>query len=99
MCLGGRSCIHTPAWHAPPANIACQKFIGRLGDWRVQQAHLELSVLVVGVVGGLAQVHEDARGLLQLHQPLEAHQHAQLRPHSHVWKLPPPATGGHSQST
>ena len=70
------------------------------GVWKIRetwQADLELGVLVIGIVGGLAQVHEDARGLLQLHQALEAHQHAQLGPHPHIRQLPPPATPARSQ--
>jgi hypothetical protein len=55
---------------------------------------LELGVGVVGALGVahlLAQVHQDAGALLQLHHLLEALQQPQLRPDAVLRQLPPPA--------
>jgi len=52
--------------------------------------HLEVAVGVVRAAAE-AQVHQQAAGLLQLHDLLETLQHRQLRPHAHVRQLQPPA--------
>ena len=78
--------------------LECAGWPRGLGNWDVgvqgfptgSGARLELGELVVGV-RRVAQVHEDARGLLQLHQALEHAQQRQLRPHAHLRQLPPPA--------
>lgn len=67
---------------------SAKKTLYRNNAYVKNHAHLELGVGVVRAL--LAQIHQDAGALLQLHHLLEALQQPQLRPAPPLRQLPPP---------